>query len=608
MTEGFSDYVSEDWELSGRTYDVIVDRDVAIPVERGDVNIYADVYRPDTEEPVPAIIGASPYNKEYQAAPIKPKSISPQVGWIESGDPRYFARRGYAHIIISVRGTGKSGGRFRHIDSREVQDVIDAMDWFAERDWCDGNFGMFGVSYFASLAKHVAARDPDRLKAIFAPWAFSDPYRDIMYQGGILGTFVLEWDSHLDNPRFYEWPRGDRSPAEYEEAIEDAKADPELHAHEKIMAAIANPEDPGNAELAEIVLNPLYNEYWRKRRLDYSESNVPAYLGSCWGSYGIHLPGAFRDWVHWKGPKKLFIGPDRYLDRPVYQLQTKAVRWFDYWIKSVENGVMDEAPVKLFVMGRNDWKETEDWPIPETIWQRIYLHEDGLLLDRDYWPNEGSITYEDGPFRRESVEFFSPPLVEKTEVIGPARLDLFASSTDKEAHFHIELLALGPDGSEEELTRGWLRGTHRTVDESKSTPWRVHHPHDERVPLEPGKVHEFNINIRATGYSFSSGERIGLRISSADVGGGWHDEAMSELSWKQAVAMGHIARQDVSRVTVYHESEHPSNLLLPVTAGNEMGLFYSGGQATKQRGELPSRELRREKHPPARDGAGTESP
>lgn len=596
MAERTGDLMGTDWAISERAYDVLVERDVEIPVEHGDITLYADIYRPDTDDTVPCIVGASPYSKEYQVAPIKPKSIGPQMGWVESGDPHYFARRGYGHVILMLRGSGKSDGEFRHTDDREVQDVLEVMDWLAGRGWCTGDFGMFGVSYFATIQQHVAAKDPERLQAIFAPWSFTDPYRDLFYHGGILNDFITEWASHVDNPRLYEWSKLHYGEEEFERRIQAALQDPEIFAHEKFVEALEAPTNGNNAAVVDPVLNRFDNEYYAERRVDYENTNTPAFLGCGWGHYGFHLPGAFRSYNNWKGPKKLLIGPDRYLDRPVYQLQSKAIRWFDYWIKGVENGVMDEPDIKLFLMGENDWRTAPEWPLPETTFTRFYLHEDALLLERDHWPNEGFTTYEDGPFRRESVEFLSPKLVETTEVVGPVRLNLFASSTDEEALFIVQLFDKAPDGSEEELSRGWLRGSQRKVDEDRSTPWRAFHPHEEREPLEPNEIHEFNINVRSIGNVFKPKHRIGIRIASADTGG-WGQYDDSKQSWKAATATGHLERQSVSRVTVHHNAGHPSHLLLPITRGNEMGTFYSGGEPTPTFGELPKRELAREKRP-----------
>ena len=87
-----------------------------------------------------------------------------------------------------------------------------------------------------------------------------------------------------------------------------------------------------------------------------TKATIPAYLGACWGNYGLHLPGAFTAWRDWKGPKKMVIGPGVYLDRPVYQYQDESLRWFDHWLKDIDNGVMDEPPIRCFIPSTGEWK------------------------------------------------------------------------------------------------------------------------------------------------------------------------------------------------------------------------------------------------------------
>ena len=583
--------IAKDWRTSPREHEVVVERDVTVTVD-DDVTLAGDLFRPDADDPVPLLVSASPYPKEYQWAPIKPKSIGPQLAWVEAGDPYFFARRGYAQVIMNVRGTGKSAGEFRNLDDREARDVAEAIEQFAEEPWCDGRVGMYGVSYFGMIQLRVCEFAPDALDAIFAPWAMSDPYRDMYYHGGILShEFAEEWGDHIDYPRCHSWSREAWGEEAFAERRRELLRDDEVYAKPSLAAALEHPDEDTHPLLADVVCNYLDGEYFESRRVDFEHTDVPAYLGAGWGHYGIHLPAAFRNWANWRGPKKLLIGPDRYLDRPVYQLGYEALRWFDHWLKDVENGVMEEPPIRLFVMGTGEWKTAEEWPLPETRWTPCYLHEDGLLLDRDHWPNEGYTTYEDGPYRHESVEFLTPKFVERTEVLGPPHLELYASTTGTEVLFFVALFRVDADDERTELTRGWLRGSQRHVDESRSVPWQAYHPHDRREPLEPNEVYPFRINLVETGVRLDVGERLGVSIASADVGSGW-GEAGGDVAWKQSLATGHLNRQDVSRVTVYHDDERPSRLLLPVTEGNVLGLFYSGGEPTPSFGELPYRKVK----------------
>jgi uncharacterized protein len=295
---------------------------------------------------------------------------------------------------------------------------------------------------------------------------------------------------------------------------------------------------------------------------------VPAYIGGDWGIYGLHLPGAFRGWERLRGTKMMVVGPPAYLDRPVYQLQYESLRWFDHWLKGVDTGMMKQPPIRLFIASTRQWRTAREWPLPETQWTPFYLHENGLLWEREHFPNEGSTSYSDSPWGRGALEFTTPPMVEETEVIGPVVLNLYASTTDSEVLWFVSLREVDAEGEERILTRGWLRGSHREVDPALSKPWEPFHPHARSGPLTPGKIYEFQIPLVATAEVFKAGSRIKLKISGCD------DKPVHSL---EAIAGGHIRRQTPARITVFHNEDYPSHLLLPVTGGNVMGTYISGG-------------------------------
>jgi uncharacterized protein len=567
--------LAKKWETSKRQYGIIKHKDVLIPMDDG-IEISADVFRPDSPGKFPAILGVQPYEKKLQSDAMMPQGLNMANGGIEAGDFNFYVRRGYAHVIASNRGSGKSGGTYTNYGPREVQDTYSIIEWIAAQPWCDGNVGMFGVSAFAVSQQQVAVLKPPHLKALFTPFGYTDFYRDKFYHGGILShAFMRGWATTIDNLRYENWSLQRWGKRKYEEAIAQALRDDEILAVPYLVRALKNPEDGPNALLVDILLNRLDGEYYRERSVDYSKGiDVPAYLGGDWGMYGLHLPGAFRSWANWKGPKKMIVGPPIYLDRPVYQYAYESLRWFDYWLKGIDNGIMDEPSVKLYVMETGEWRNADEWPLAETKWTPFYLHEKGLLSEHEFWPNEGSTTFEDSFMNRDALIFSTPTLIENTEVIGPMVLNLFASSTEEELLWFVTLLDIDPHGEERVLTRGWLRGSQRAVDPAKCEFWQPYHTHAGRDPLIPGNLYEFNIEIRPIANLFKMGHRIGLRIKCVD------DEKPTCFS--EAAGQGHLWRQSASRVTVYHNSEHPSHLLLPVTKGNIIGTYMSGGKTSSE--------------------------
>ena len=361
------------------------------PYERRDHDRGATFSDPTPRGNFPAILGVQPYERKLQTDPMMPQGLNMANGGIEAGDYNFYVRRGYAHVITSNRGTGQSGGVYDHYGPREVQDTAEVIQWIAAQPWCDGNVGMFGVSAFAVSQQQVAAIKPPHLKALFTPFGYTDFYRDKSYHGGILShAFLRGWATTLDNLRCESWCLKKWGERKYAEAIREALQDEEIRAIPYLVEALKHPLEGANPLIVDILLNRFDTEYFRERSVDYSKGpEVPAYLGGDWGMYGLHLPGASRSWRYWKGPKKLIIGPPIYLDRPVYQYAYESLRWFDHWLKGIENGIMDEPPVRLYVMDTGEWKTSDEWPLPETRWTPFYLHERGLLSEHEFWPNEG---------------------------------------------------------------------------------------------------------------------------------------------------------------------------------------------------------------------------
>jgi predicted acyl esterase len=438
--------IGRDWSTSPRRFAVVADRDVRIPLPDG-TELVGDVLRPDTEARVPVIAGFPPYNTELQAQPMMPTGFSLQRGWLESGDPYFFARRGYAHAIVNVRGTGKSTGLFQAMGPQEARDVADALEWLAARPWCTGRAGLFGISYFSWLHIQAAMIAPPSLAAIFAPL---------------------------------------------------------------------------------------------------------------------------------------------YLDRPLYQMHGEALRWFDHWLTGNDTGFLAEPAVRLFMPGTGEWRTAQDWPLPQTRWTEFYLHSGGLLSEHDTWPWDHATSFEDSPFGHGEVIFRTPPMVETTEILGPMAARLYASTTDTDALFFVTVFAEDPDGSREELTRGWLRASQAAADPAASVPWLPFHPHQRRDPVQPGRIGCYDIPVVPAACRLRPGQRLGIRVKAADDG--------EPADMVRGTAIGHVGRQNAAVLTIWHDEDHPSALLVPVTEGNVLGTFVSGGVLSERRETVPAAKIARQKY------------
>jgi len=569
------------WKASARKYGVVAEKDKKLALSDG-TNLNFNLWRPDTAEKVPAILSFHCYHSEAQTGPIPPSAIStaqwrhPGQEWtnasLESGDPIFFARRGYAHAVCNTRGSGKSEGLWQFFGPQEAKDCYEVIEWLAKQPWCDGNVVMFGVSYFAIMQLVVAQLRPPSLKTIFCPWATTDLYRDMVYRGGLVAPkWSVGWAATsliYGNIRPDNFTKKELGEAGYRKAIAALLADDDIKTVPEVVAILKNPESGMNPFVVDMLLHPMRDKFWQDRAVDYSKINIPAFIGADWACQGMHLPAAFRSWEGLKGPKTMIIGPPIYLDRPLYQLQHQAVRWYDYWIKGIDTGIKDEPPVRVFVTGTGEWKESTDWPLPETRWTPFYLHEKGLLHEHEHWSYEGSDSFADSPWMREHLLFVTPPMVENTEVIGPIALKLYAATTDTDIHWVATLFEIDAAGKQRMVTKGWLKASHQELDLERSKPWDPIHRHTKAEPLTPGKIYEFDVKLIETGNLFKAGSRIALKISCVD------DAPTNPL---ELIASGSLARAGVSRITVFHDADHPSCLVLPITKGNILNTYFSGG-------------------------------
>ncbi len=584
------------WTLSPRQYDVMVQEDYVIPLRDG-TRLAGVLYRPRTETPVPLLLGFHPYPNDQQTMPLRPVGFGLQRGHMEAGDPTFYARRGYAHGIFNVRGTGKSSGVYQAMGKLEGDDVAEAIEWLARRPWCDGNVGMFGVSYFSRLAIQVAARAPKPLRAIFAPYGLTDLYRDLYYHGGIFTHgFVSGWRQKLDALRYESLYRQRHGEEAFRAAISRAQEDDELMAIDAVRAALERPDDPRSAIIVDLVLEPLDGEYYTERRVDYGRTHVPGYFGACWNIYGLQLGAAFRNFEQWQGPKKLLIGPPHYLDRPLYQLQFESLRWFDHWLKGNDTGFMDESPVRLFQPGPSTWRAAEEWPLKETRWLPFYLHEDGTLSEHELFEGAVGAQFEDSPFGHGALTYRTPPLVERTEVLGPAALTLYASTSDTELLVFASVFKVDAEGREDEISRGWLRASQRELDPEGSRPWAPRHLHRRREELRPGEVYRLDVAITPFAATLAPGERLGLRLKAAD------DEARPDPL--RATAFGHVFRQEAARIRIHASPREASCLAVPIVSGNVQETYFSGGRL-EMPGPLPLAKMQRPK--PTPEGYGEDA-
>jgi len=558
-------------------YKIQTENDVYVKMRDG-VGVAIDVYRPDAEGKFPALLAMCPYSKDVQALKYpRGHGFTSEMAHIEAGDTEFWVSRGYAHIIADHRGTGLSKGEFRGWFAKEQQeDGYDLVEWIAKQPWCDGNIGMIGISWFAIIQYLVAAQQPPHLKAINPHDGWADLYRDTIYHGGIFSpTWTRTLKQNIYANKAVPASRTMYSKKELERLVEKMKNMEPFNKSPYLTGTLIAPEhDPGTFDF---VLHPFDGPfYWeRSAYTKWDKIKVPTYLGSEMQAYPVamHLPGAFSGWEGIKAPKKLIIRP-KVPERPFHEYHDDILRWYDYWLKGIETGIMDEPPISIWVTVANEWRHYDEWPPKNARWTKYYLRANNLLTHTtptseelpdsfDYKPLFPVVTntYPMDPPPK-YLEYTTETLTKDTEIVGPIALFLYASISTDDADWIVKVKDVRPDGSEFVLSRGWLKASHRELDKEKSKPWQPYHPHTRSLPVVPGEINEYAIDIRPIAYLFKTGHKIKLEVWGCDYP--MQKDGMDmTLAWP---VWSHLPSPKETLHTVYHTPKHPSYILLPFSS------------------------------------------
>ena len=508
-----------------KKHKLIVEKDVAIPMRDGAI-LHADIFRPDFgaagDNKFPILLITGPYQKDklWVPPPDLEEKANPYMNW-ECANPLWWCPRGYALVRVDSRGSGKSLGASEPSSYQEAVDTYDAIEHVARQPWSNGNVGTLGISYHANFQWRVANLQPPSLKAIM-PWeGRADQYRDQAYHGGIFAAgFLVSW-----------W---------YQQAAHHLLGKPNE----------TNPEAFNNNLLWNYMRNDLDSDYWRMKSARWDQIKVPMYSVGNWGGHGLHLRGNTEGYLCAASQhKKLRIHTgSHYHPFHAEEARIEQLRWFDYWLKGIDTGIMDEPPVKLEIrtggtLKRYPFRFENEWPLARTQWTKFYLQPltakpgNGKTVEGKISlvpPAKASkITYPASPGGRHShggrtgVSFETAPMKADTEITGPIVLNVWVSSTADDMDIMATLRnidgrghdvpELGQRGEPTEcITKGWLRASHRKLDTAKSLPYRPYHAHNERWLLKKGDIVECQVEIISTSIVIKKGHKLRLDISTRD--------------------------------------------------------------------------------------------
>jgi putative CocE/NonD family hydrolase len=566
---------------------ILIDKNVMVPMRDG-VKLATDIYRLEGAAPTPVLVARTPYSKDHMVAAGDIFDILRAV------------QAGYTVVAQDVRGRYASEGTFNpHV--QETDDGIDAFAWAAAQHWSNGVLGTFGGSYLGATPWLPAREQPPALRAMAPSITFSDGHEGCSYQGGAKVLHDLRWVV------------ADIVPAEIERRISrgEKPLESEIPLNvDTVLTEIPLATHPLIREYAAFYLDwlahPTADDYWlaSSPQAGYEQISVPALNVSGW--YDIFLWSTFQNYMGMKQRggteearrnQRLIIGPWTHgnfggsfperefgwggsaaaIDLPGIHL-----RWFDRWLKDVDNGIDQEPPVMIFVMGVDEWRNEADWPLPDTQYRPYYLHSGGRVsvlygdgvLSSEPPGDEPPDLYLYNPLRpvptvggqvilpggnamgprdqrevelRDDVLVYSTPVLDQAvEVTGPIELCLFVASSAPDTDFTGKLVDVYPDGRAIILTEGILRVRYRNS-------------FTEPELLEPGTVYELWLNLWATANVFLPGHRIRLEVSSCNF----------PRFDRNSNTGGEIASETVDQYQpaingIFHDTAHPSRLVLPI--------------------------------------------
>jgi len=551
-----------------KPYAIQVQADVKIPMRDG-IRLSANIFRPKADGRFPTILSRTPYGK----------------GETKNGQARFFAARGYVFISQDCRGKGASEGEWVPF-MNEARDGTDTHQWILAQPWSNGRIGTAGGSYVGYTQWISAPGSGAYLKAMMPIVPLVDPYRDVAYVGGAYQLALLmgwgtgvsgvastrgwdgtRWDTAFRTLPLCTWDQAIGSKVQY---LRDWVAHWQ---YDKYWAGCSIRDRMRDITTPNYVVDGWY-DLFAKSALEHVNTVRATSRSASARRHQYIMMGPWTHGISRNGKVgELDFGKDSIID-----LTAISAKWFDHWLQGKKTGVEQWPPVRIFVMGRNQWRDEQQWPLARTKYTPYYFHGGGSAntlsgngtlgiakpghepIDRyAYDPNDPVPTLGGcnlggcpaGPHdqtraeQRDDVLIFSTPkLKHELEVTGPVKVVLYAASSAPDTDWTAKLVDVHPDGRPINLCDGILRARFR---ESADRP----------TPIEPGRTYRYEIDLWVTSNVFLPGHRIRVEISSSNF-----------PRFDRNPNMGHPFGADADLATaiqtVYHDAARPSHILLPV--------------------------------------------
>ena len=472
--------------------------DIAVPMRDGK-KIYVDVFRPEAPGRYPALIAWSPYGKHgrtkyawFPRCGVADADLSENTIF-EGPDPKYWCPNGYAVINVDSRGAWNSEGDLTFMTEQEGQDGYDLIEWAAAQDWSNGKLALVGVSYLAWSQWRIASTNPPHLAAI-NPWeGVSDFYRELAYHGGVPETFFV----------------------------------PGL----KTFMSFTTTRVEDIAEL--VAEHTLFDDYWLSKNADLSQIRVPAFVVASWSDQGLHTRGTLEGFRRISSPDKWLLVHGRKKWQFFYEHVEMQKHFFDKFLRGMDTEVDYWPKVSVEVRDRYYWgtfRGENEWPLARTKYTELFLNPSDKTMGWAPVAEQGQVRYrvDDIADKSQNAQFtvvFQEP-IELTgymklklwvQADGSDDMDLFVAleKVDRSGNVvHFPFFNCWDDGP---TALGWLRASHRELDDVRSTPYQPFHPHTREVKLRESEIVPVEIEIWPSSTRFDAGEALRVVVQGSDI-------------------------------------------------------------------------------------------
>lgn len=520
---------------------------IQIPLRDG-VKLATDVYHPAEIGKAPVVLVRTPYGKGN-----------------EEPMARFFARHGYAVAVQDVRGQFESKGKFEPV-AYEGKDGYDTIEWLARQPWSTGKVGMIGASYLGWTQWMAAVEHPPHLATIIPNVSPPDLLYNLPWEHGVFAlTMAFNWLRTVETQA-----TGTLSSESLNQAAHASEGKLNFLPVIDLDKSITGKE---SALWRNWVMHQPEDRYWRRTEtLDkIKKLRIPVFHESGW--YDGDLIGTKMNYLalaaNPKAIQKMTIGPwgHEMVDQrwtsgvdsgagALIDLQNEYLRWFDHWLKGVDNGVEREPMVNLFVMGSDKWLHGAKYPLPGTKFENLYLTSGkGLSFSAPaavqapdhYTYDPADPTPDDlGEERKDALVYLTAPFEKAYTMAGPLEAVIFAATSARDTDWIVHVMDVDAEAHTKALcawSGGRLRARYRV---SASKPRAI----------EPGKIYKYTIDLWQTGITIAAGHRLRVEIASAafpifdrNLNTGGNNE--TETKYVKA------------EQTIYHDALHPSHIVLP---------------------------------------------